>query len=348
MTALTLAARLVLAGVFAVAAVAKLADRDGFRQTLTDLAVPAALTAPLAALVPAVEVAIAAALIAPPTAHWGALAALGLLLCFCAALAVNLARGRTPPCRCFGALHATPTGAATLARTGALAILAGAIVALGHGDPHDTRLLAGLGPPSGHDALAIALALSPLAIIAAGAALFAALVAQNGRLLVRVEALERRLAPAPAPPGAATGDGLPIGTPAPAFTIADTDGGPLGLDDLRATGRPIVLLFSDPGCGPCRALAPHIDAWRREHAGRLAIVVLERRPDVARAYNAHATPTAVLIGADGTIASPPAVGARAITDLVRRATPAAASTDLAGAPPTVVNRESVSTLWPRT
>jgi hypothetical protein len=34
--------------------------------------------------------------------------------------------------------------------------------------------------------------------------------------------------------------------------------GTLTLDDLLAPGLPVLLVFSDPECGACAALAPHI------------------------------------------------------------------------------------------
>ena len=55
-----------------------------------------------------------------------------------------------------------------------------------------------------------------------------------------------------APPmaGAAESTGLPVGTPAPDFTLPDADGRPVSLSDFR--GRPVVLVFYpldwSPGC----------------------------------------------------------------------------------------------------
>lgn len=314
-----LVARLALAVIFAVAAVGKLGDRDGSRDALRRFGVPGALTGVVAILLPAVELATAATLTAPATAWYGAVAASLLLLVFAAVIAINLRHGRTPPCHCFGRLHTAPSGPSTLVRTGALAALAGALVARGRADPGGNFLDWAASLSRAHP-VAVAMGAALLAMLAAGVAVFAVLVAQNGRLLVRVEALERRLASGPDAAGTGVGDGLPIGAPAPAFDVDDLDGRARTLDDLRAAGRPVVVLFSDPGCGPCRALRPDIATWRREHAGTLEIVVLERRRDVAHAYDAHATPTAVVVSADGRIGSPPAVGAPAIAELVQRVT----------------------------
>jgi uncharacterized membrane protein YphA (DoxX/SURF4 family) len=58
-----LAARLVLAAVFAVAGVAKLADRDGFRRAVEGFGDPAKLSSIVARLIPVIELGVAIALI---------------------------------------------------------------------------------------------------------------------------------------------------------------------------------------------------------------------------------------------------------------------------------------------
>src|SRR5215208_582186 len=125
MDVVLLIARLLLASVFAVAGVAKLADREGSRQAIVDFGVPKALAAPLGLLLPLGELTVAATLLPAPTAWWGALGALALLLVFVVGISVNLARGRKPDCHCFGQLHSAPAGWKTLARNGVLAAVAG-------------------------------------------------------------------------------------------------------------------------------------------------------------------------------------------------------------------------------
>ncbi len=123
-----LMARLLLALVFVVAGLSKLADRKGSRQTIIDFGLPAALAAPLGVLLPLAELAVAAALVPPATAWWGATGALALLLLFVGGISVNLARGRKPDCHCFGQLHSAPAGWKTLSRNGVLAAVAGFVV----------------------------------------------------------------------------------------------------------------------------------------------------------------------------------------------------------------------------
>ena len=123
-----LLARVLLAAVFAIAGLAKLADLKGSRQALRDFGVPAPLAPVLGTLLPLTELAVALALLPPRTAWWGAVGALVLLLVFVAGICYNLARGRRPSCHCFGQLHSAPVGWFTLTRNLVLAGVAGCVV----------------------------------------------------------------------------------------------------------------------------------------------------------------------------------------------------------------------------
>jgi uncharacterized membrane protein YphA (DoxX/SURF4 family) len=128
MDAALLIARLLLAAVFTLAGVAKLADREGSRQAIVDFGAPSAIAAPLGLLLPLAELVVAATLLPASTAWWGALGALTLLSVFVVGISINLARGRKPDCHCFGQLHSAPAGWKTLARNGALAAVAGFVL----------------------------------------------------------------------------------------------------------------------------------------------------------------------------------------------------------------------------
>ncbi len=134
MSAALLIARCALALVFAVAAVAKLADRGGFRHTLGEFGMPRALVGPAAIALPLAELAVAVLLVPEPTAVAGAIAALVLLAAFSAAIARVLLRGEQPDCNCMGQVHSTPVGAGTLARNATLAVVAGTIALAGPGN----------------------------------------------------------------------------------------------------------------------------------------------------------------------------------------------------------------------
>lgn len=136
------------------------------------------------------------------------------------------------------------------------------------------------------------------------------LLRQNGRMLLRLEELEKRLdelefgelydEPRRSPgnqalaeefepaqslvtPAAANGendhanrfsnrslarsklkrDGLKAGERAPDFRLPCLDGTERSLQDFR--GRRVLLVFSDPHCGPCSTLAPHLERFHREN-----------------------------------------------------------------------------------
>ena len=277
-----LIARLLLASVFVVAGVAKLADRAGSKQGLIDFGVPATLATPLGILLPLAELAVAAALIPTSTAWWGALGALALLLLFVIGISVNLARGRKPDCRCFGQLHSAPAGWSTLLRNGALAAVAAFILWQGR-EGVGPSAVGWLGALSTAQLLALIGGLLVLALLAAGGWILIHLLRQNGRLLVRLEALEQRIAAGegaaladaePAENGAPQAAGLPVGTVAPTFKLRGLYGETLTLEALRARGKLVMLLFTDPNCGPCNALLPEIGRWQQEYADRLSISLI--------------------------------------------------------------------------
>jgi thiol-disulfide isomerase/thioredoxin len=319
---LLLVLRLLLAGVFAVAGLAKLADRAGARDAATGFGLPARLTGAVAVGLPLAELATAAALVPAATATAGAIGALVLLLTFCAAIANAMRQGRAPDCHCFGTLHSAPAGPATLARNAGLAAAAAVVLAGTPTSPTDW-----LGELTAPERAAILVAAFAV-VVAAGSAWIAwQLLRAHGRLLRRLERLEAPDAP---------------GEPAPAFTLPAVRGGTVSLDRLRRGGAPVLLVFSDPGCGPCRALMPEVARWQRELAGRLTVAVVSAgeaaatraeadahglrdvllSPDraVAGAHAARGTPAAVLIGADGRRRGAVAAGQPAIEALVRSVT----------------------------
>lgn len=210
MTALVLAARLVLAAVFAVAGAAKLRDRHGTALTLEQFGVPARAAAPAAVTLPLAELAVAGLLVLDPTAVAGAAGALALLGAFSAAIAASLARGERPDCNCFGQLHSQPVGAWTLARNATLALPAFLIVSEGARGAA-AGLIDDLGSLDTATTLAaVALAVAVVALALQGwIALH--LMRQHGRLLLRLDDLAGAAPAQPAP----RRPGLPVGAPAP-------------------------------------------------------------------------------------------------------------------------------------
>ena len=131
MDAALLAARLVLAAVFALAGAAKLADLAGSRAAVAGFGVPEPLAGPTGTALPLAELATAALLLPNATARAGAIAALALLLAISLGVSSSISRGEAPDCHCFGQLHSEPAGPRTLARNFALALLAGFVLVAG-------------------------------------------------------------------------------------------------------------------------------------------------------------------------------------------------------------------------
>jgi hypothetical protein len=127
---------LVLATVFAVAAVGKVRQPAATREMLRAFGGPPRL----APLLVAGEVAAVVLLLTVPVA--GAALALALLGLFSAAIGRQLRAGRRPTCACFGALGAAPVSARTLGRNAAIAVPAVVLLVLGPGD--DVTWLAAL------------------------------------------------------------------------------------------------------------------------------------------------------------------------------------------------------------
>jgi peroxiredoxin/uncharacterized membrane protein YphA (DoxX/SURF4 family) len=338
MHAVLLIARLVLAATFATAGLAKLADRNGTLEAVRGFGVPESLAVPVGAVLPLAELAAVVLLIASVTARAGGVIALALLLAFAGAITRSMARGETPDCHCFGQLHSAPAGPKTLVRNLVLAAIAVLVVAAGAGTSA-TRWIAQL---SGSGLVAVIGGVLLTVLAAAAGSLVLSLLRRHGELLLRIEALEDALAArgiqvAPVlAPGAAAG--LAVGSPAPEFELPDLDGERVSLRRLRESSNPVMLVFTDPGCGPCSALMPQLASWQDEHAGSLEIVLIsrgDREANVAHAsehgvsnvlmqddhelidsYQVGGTPGAVLIAPDGTIASPVHGGADAINALV--------------------------------
>jgi methylamine dehydrogenase accessory protein MauD len=328
-------ARLLLASVFAVAGIAKLVDREGSRQAVVDFGIPARLAAPLGIVLPLTELAVALALIPAATAFWGAVGALALLLLFVAGIGANLARGRRPDCHCFGQLHSAPAGWATLARNGVLAAVAALLVWRGLEGEIGPSVVGWIGALSTDQLLILASAMVVLVLLAAQWLFLFGLLKQNSRLLTRLSAVEERLA------DAGLASGLPVGAPAPAFALEDLGGEEVTLDGLRARGKPVMLLFTDPDCEFCAELLPEVGRWQQQYAEKLTIsvvgqgtveensaevsehgvenVLLQEDWEVADAYEIDATPGAVVVSPEGTIGSPVAEGPEEVEALVEQA-----------------------------
>src|SRR5688500_5920212 len=191
---LLVSATLLLIFIFGLASITKLANLANFRDTLLAFGFVRGLAVPLQVVVPILELMICIALVPPQLRPWAALAALLLLTAFVIVMVVNLAKGRRPKCNCFGQLHSTPIGPATLLRNAIFMALAAFVLV----EPKSSQLdlLEPLLAPLTDNPLLSLLSLVLLCVVLAQGWFIAHVLRQNGRLLLRVEDIERHLAAA--------------------------------------------------------------------------------------------------------------------------------------------------------
>jgi peroxiredoxin len=126
-----------------------------------------------------------------------------------------------------------------------------------------------------------------------------------------------------------------MGEQAPAFSLPDLDGRTIALADFR--GSPTLVLFWNPQCGFCQQMLPALKAWESKppkDAPKLLVVstgtaeenkamglhsptLLDQGFTVGHTFGADGTPMAVLVDAEGKIASELAEGAPAVLKLAR-------------------------------
>ncbi len=310
--------RVLLAGVFAVAAVGKLLDRAGSAEALHAFGAPPALVPGLVFAIPALECLSAAALLVSPLARWGAVLGLGLLVVFSAAIGLALRAGRAPDCHCFGQLHSEPAGPGTLIRNGVLAAGAVAILAAGPGRSLDAL--------SARDAVDLVL----VALVAMLAVYAQRLRGENVRLS--------------AGGGSPAGDsGVTVGMAMPPFALPEVTrpGAPVtSLAELAPVPRPLALVFTSTRCPVCQNMYPAVRRWQAALADQIDVVVISSGPLAANAQLAtkHGiarmlaqpdrelnriigplpTPSALLLGPRRRVLAPPAIGPVAIEAMLRR------------------------------
>jgi peroxiredoxin len=138
-----------------------------------------------------------------------------------------------------------------------------------------------------------------------------------------------RRAPEPAAPTVA------VGQPAPALALPDLDKKTIDLASFQGTST--LVLFWRPTCGFCQQMLPELKKWERNRPagspellvvstgtveenramGLTSAVVLDSDGSAMRTFGASGTPMAVLVDADGRIASSVVVGAQQVMALAR-------------------------------
>lgn len=291
-----------LAAVFSVSGVAKLLDRTGTREAVVGFGVPARLVPLTAGALAPAELLTALLLVLPATRALGLVVAAALLLAFTGAVALALRAGRRPDCHCFGRLGGADVSGRTVVRNVALL----ALVGLG-----GSGLAAGEVPDGRGTAGALVLGIIVAAAVVAAEAVAGA--AARRRRASRDEAAYAVVSR----------------VPAPRFTAATLGGTQTSLDELLAPGLPLLLVTLSPGCGPCRVLRPDVATWAQLFRERLTVAalatgtaeanrssyadvphltVLLDEADVRTDLGISATPSAVVVGPDGMLASGVASG----------------------------------------
>ncbi len=307
--------RLALSVVFSLAGVTKLMDQPGTREAVKNFGAPSGMAPAVAFILPFIELAIAVGLLFSGTTVVSSIAGILLLGLFVVAISVNLARGQTHDCHCFGQLYSRPLGWSTLARNIVFALGAGFVLwqAALAASPNIISTLATLSA-AGWASIALAVAVI---------------------LLVFFYLQERHSNELAA---AVTPKGLPIDSVAPDFELPAYDGGTKSLAQLLERRKPLLLLFTSPHCGPCIVIFKEIKEWQEAHRDQLTIavitrgtvkdnfvnvarnslgeVLLQKEREVGEKYGGLATPTGVVVSPDGRIASRVAMGADEIRGLL--------------------------------
>jgi hypothetical protein len=333
-----LACRFLVAAAFFFAAIGKIVDHDGSLRAVQELGVPKPLARPLAGLLPYMESCIAVALLIDDVYQIAALASFVLSASFLVALIANLIAGRRPRCHCFGQIDEAPIGAKAVVRIVLLTALA-AVAAFGSEyDAFASINMTGLVPPEHRSWFMGTIALTGYSGFLTWLALH--LLSRQLRLSRRIAALEA--GNDSAHQGERSGKvalGLPVDAPAPNFTLNDLNGIAVSLQDLLARGHSLVVIFMDPDCEACATLLPEVEKWQIELRPATDVIVISRgtvgenlamfgsRPisnvliervrEVSHAFRCPATPAAVWISGDGSVASSLAMGPTGIKTLVK-------------------------------
>jgi hypothetical protein len=244
--------------------------------------------------IPYLELSLAACLVAPVLRRGAAVASLGLLLGFSVVVLTKGRPSEAKGCGCFGSVEDTLPRWWALVRNAALMALA-VVVAAGGESPVPTGVLA------------------LLVLCVAGFVV---------SLLLALELRQRDSASSTLAPARRASPPLDE-------RLVTTDGASTTIRRWLATGRPHVLVFVDPICGPCRSLLPAVADHQRA-SGPLAIGVVSRGPvtenmamardfglapvavdpadTLSRAFGVSGTPAAVLLSESGDLLAGPVLG----------------------------------------
>lgn len=286
--------RFFLSLVVLVSGIGKLMDPAAGRQAMVDFGVPARWAEQAAYLLPLVEIALGLGIIIDSTSRLAGLGLAALFAVFSIGIINLLRQDKAPPCNCFGAVHSEPVSGWTLLRSLSLSGLSAAAYGL-----PVWPLTPGLKE----------VALAGTAYMSCGTALTGL---WKWHLKRDVDKGPRRLG---------VGELLP--------TVRLADGRWLS-EALSSVGPTLVLLTSE-GCLPCEALKQAMSSWRHRIQGELPIIELRRGKKSgedrdSKAYNLDpttfgrflsSTPAGILVGPNGGVLQPPAVGPAEVEALIK-------------------------------
>lgn len=320
--------RLALAATFLVAGASKLLDIAGSRKAVESFGISEQRSKLIGTLLPWLEFLIGGLLLVNSTVRFGAGLAVLQLLPYTWFIARELRAGRATPCYCFGQLTPEPVSKSTVVRNVVMLVAGSALVAAG-------------GGPSAH-VESVPSWLTTLLLATCFALLSYALIPYW--LMFKA----RREASAEAPHDHQHAPKHKVGDSAPALVLTDAEGISRPYQEVITDDVPTVILFASPGCGPCKALIPKLLKWRQSLDGQLNFVIGQftdssELTSIAdeysidlnsglmwaiddselEAFNAVATPSAVVIDAEGKFVATAAAGGEAVEISVRNAIRAA-------------------------
>ncbi|WP_166880495.1 MauE/DoxX family redox-associated membrane protein [Massilia mucilaginosa] len=322
--------------VLALAGFSKLGHAEDTASAMQAFGLPPRLAHWAAPLLPLAELGIAACLLVPGLAWAGALAATVLLALVTTLVTFALLQDKHPSCNCFGQVRSAPLGWGVALRSLLLTLCAAHLLLAGN-PGLEQGLLSEAGRVAAELGTVVLASLAATCAILLQGWLSLNLVRQQGRLLLKIDNLEHRLAAAGIP---ASAPAWPSG-PAPGFDAVTVAGSRVSSATLLGGGTPALLLFVSPDCAPCADLLAALPAWRgAQDAGERLVIVssgtaqanrdqlgsmlgddalLQREREISALFGVMATPSAVRIDAGGAIAAPLAVGRDQILALARGA-----------------------------
>ncbi len=338
MEVILLPIRLFLFVVFAIAGTAKLLDTTGSQRSAEDFGVPESLSKTFSIVLPIVELIAAFGFLFQSYSWYSSILSLLLMIVFIGGMIYQIYQGNTPNCHCFGQLSKEPIGYKSLIRNAIFAILAFILIISGK-ETQGVSAVSWIENLSNAERMQFVFGLLIVVLLTVAVSYLTKILKQAKEVSHQIEVfeflsadtskeVEREEAKKP-------DIGFPIGSVVSAFSLPNSKGTNVELNDLLTDRKPLLLFFVGANCNPCQQLLPEIDGWQEELGskvkfvfissgkpkeniakfGKERILLLQKDREVAELFEAQWTPTMVFVNADGVLASRPAVGDIAIREL---------------------------------